>query len=59
MRGQQHRNGDELEELTAAYYKDFPLDDGGITELFEGMQTQLFDIYESEVAALAALRAEV
>ncbi len=52
-------NGNALEELTTAFDKEFPLEDVAITELFEGMQTQLFDIYESEVAALAALRAEV
>ncbi len=52
-------NGNALEELTTAFDKEFPLEDSAITELFEGMQTQLFDIYESEVAALAALRAEV
>ena len=52
-------NGNELEELTAAFDKDFPLDDGAVAELFEGMQSQIFDLYESEVAALAALRAEV
>ncbi len=46
----------EIDALTSAYNRDFPLDDAAVSALFAEMSERMMAIYDAEVAALALLR---
>ncbi len=48
-----------LEDQSSAAKSEFPLDDAGVDDLFADMQTKLNAVYDTEVAALAALTTAV
>lgn len=49
----------DLRKISSVYNRQFPADDTAINRLFESISTQLNEIYQAEVRAVAALRPHV
>ena len=50
---------DQLRKMGSELNLDFPMDDAGIKRLFEAIQSHIWEVYEAEVTALAALKRRI